>query len=56
MRGQGEVCMVCMPPPQPDTTRYGVSMSGQHAFYWNAFLFVLFLAFFIFFNYFNVYR
>ena len=37
MRGQG-VCMPRMPPP--DTTRYGQSMRGRYATYWNAFLFV----------------
>ena len=32
-------CMPHPPPPQPDTTRYGRSMSGRYASYWNAFLF-----------------
>ena len=27
-----------MHAPGPDTTRYGQSMSGQYASYWNAFL------------------
>ena len=34
--GKG-ACMACM-PPWPDTTRYGRSMSGRYASYWNAFL------------------
>ena len=32
-----EVCVARMPPP-PDTMRYGGSMSGWYASYWNAFL------------------
>ena len=33
-------CAACTPPtPRPDTTRYGQSMSGRYASYWNAFLF-----------------
>ena len=31
---KGEVCMVCMPP----SVRYGQSMRGRYASYWNAFL------------------
>ena len=27
-------------PSEPDTMRYGQSMSGRYASYWNAFLFV----------------
>ena len=42
MRAQG-VCvaggMRAMHAPQPDTMRYGQSMSGQYPSYWNAFLF-----------------
>ena len=30
-------CMPCT--PRPDTTRYGRSMRGRYASYWNAFLF-----------------
>ena len=44
--GMGCVCawpggggMRGMHAPQPDTTRYGRSMSGRYASYWNAFLF-----------------
>ena len=33
------------PPPRPDTTRYGRSMRGRYASYWNAFLFHGFLLF-----------
>ena len=36
MNGEGEACMVCMPP---SSTRYGRSMRGWYASYWNAFLF-----------------
>ena len=32
-------------PPRPDTTRYGRSMRGRYASYWNAFLFHGFLLF-----------
>ena len=33
-------CAACTSPtPRPDTTRYGRSMSGRYASYWNAFLF-----------------
>ena len=42
MRGRGMGGMRAMHaplPPQPDTTRYGRSMSGRYASYWNAFLF-----------------
>ena len=33
--GWGAACHAC---PQPDTTRYGLSMSWRYASYWNAFL------------------
>ena len=35
MHGKGGACVVCMPPP---STRYGRSMRGRYASYWNAFL------------------
>ena len=35
--GQGGACHA--QPPQPDTMRYGWSMSERYASYWNAFLF-----------------
>ena len=31
-------CMARIPPPAPDTTRYGRSMSGRYTSYWKAFL------------------
>ena len=44
MHGQGPACpggMHAPPSPRPDTTRYGRSMSGRYASYWNAFLLLL---------------
>ena len=38
MCGKG-ACMPRSAPLRPDTTRYGRSMSGRYASYWNAFLF-----------------
>ena len=35
----GNASGACMPPLQPDTMRYGQSMSGRYVPYWNAFLF-----------------
>ena len=41
MCGRGCVWQgVCMPYTPPDTTRYGRSMGGQYASYWNAFLLI----------------
>ena len=34
-------CMPHMLPPPPDTTRYGRSMRGRYASYWNSFLFYI---------------
>ena len=39
---RGHAC----PPQRPDTMRYGRSMSGQYASYWNAFLLNLVTKFF----------
>ena len=38
MRGPGGMHGPHTPPPRPDTMRYGRSMSGRYASYWNAFL------------------
>ena len=37
VHGRGHACHTCLPP---DTTRYGRSMCGRFASYWNAFLYL----------------
>ena len=38
----GHAWRACHTRPPPDTTRYGPSLRGRYASYWNAFLFELF--------------